>query len=144
MERALVLNKYVAVRRRQAHARNERTERMIEYSNCNAKGNNEEPAARSKEDAAEPLGISFYLSRVDLRQWRRYSAICLCYGFRCTSRLFGSLRILLSFLYSFCVIIFFARFTAFYALFGLPVFICIYPRPVRISGQVMIDIENAK
>ncbi len=63
MERALVLNKYAAARRRQAHARNERTERMIERIKNFVKGNNEKPAARSKADAAEPLGISLYLSR---------------------------------------------------------------------------------
>lgn len=63
MERALVLNKCGTACRRQAHAQNERTERKIERSNCNAKGSNEKPAARSKADAAEPLGISLYLSR---------------------------------------------------------------------------------
>ena len=63
MGRALVLNKYAAARRRQAHARNERNERIIERINCDAKGSNEKPAARSKADAAEPLGISLYLSR---------------------------------------------------------------------------------
>ena len=63
VKRALVLNKYAAARRRQAHARNERTKRKIERMNSFAKSSNEKPAARSKADAAEPLGISLYLSR---------------------------------------------------------------------------------
>ena len=63
MERALVLNKYAAARRRQAHARNERPERKSKRMNRDAKDNDEKPAARSKADAAEPLGISLYLSR---------------------------------------------------------------------------------
>ena len=48
---------------RQAHARNERLERKIGRINCDAKDSTEKPAARSKADAAEPLGISLYLSR---------------------------------------------------------------------------------
>lgn len=63
MGRALVLNKYAAARRRHAHARNERTEQTIERMNRDAKDNDEKPATRSKADAAEPLGISLYLSR---------------------------------------------------------------------------------
>ncbi len=69
---------------------------MIERTNRYAKGNDEKLAARSKADAAEPLGISLYLSRGG-NGFISSIAISIAIFFRAVSRLFSSLRRLLSF-----------------------------------------------
>lgn len=108
---------------------------MIERINRDTKGNNEKPAARSKADAAEPLGVSLYLSRggngffvycsFALTLFSALALRLILFGyfptlrttfviaifFRVISRLFGSLRLLLSIVDYFYIVIYFVRFS---------------------------------